>query len=219
MVPETAHQIIAGLTGGIASGKSTVAGMLAEAGARIVDADRIAHQVVQKGQPAWHDIAAHFGETILKPDGEIDRDALGDIVFNDTEAKSALNRIVHPRVFESMAQEIQQLAEEHPDDLVIMDVPLLIESGLHATLPIVILVHVPASVQKERLMRRDGLSAADAAARIRSQMPIDDKRAHAHYIIDNSGEQDATRRQVLAVYRRILSGAPAPPPSGRPSPP
>ena len=219
MVPEAAHQIIAGLTGGIASEKSTVAAMLAEAGARVVDADRIAHQVVRKGQPAWHDIVAHFGETILKHNGEIDRDALGALVFNDTEAKHTLNRIVHPRVFESMAKEIQQLADEHPDDLVIMDVPLLIESGLHATLPIVILVYVPTSVQKERLMRRDGLSAADATARIRSQMPIDDKRAHAHYIIDNTGEPDATRRQVHDIYQRILSGEPAPPPSGRPSSP
>jgi dephospho-CoA kinase len=212
MGPDIPRPTIAGLTGGIASGKSTVAAMLAEAGARIVDADRIAHQVVLKGQPAWQDIVDHFGSSILTRDGQIDREALGSIVFNDTEAKKALNGIVHPRVFETMAQEIQSLAEAHPGDLVIMDVPLLIESGLHTSLPIVILVYVPEMMQKERLMRRDGLNAADAAARIRAQMPIDAKRAHAHYIIDNSGDLGATRRQVLDIYRKILSGAPTPSP-------
>lgn len=219
MGPEIPRQTIAGLTGGIASGKSTVAAMLAEAGARIVDADRIAHQVVLKGQPAWRDIVEHFGKGILNRDGQIDREALGSIVFNDTEAKKALNGIVHPRVFETMAQEIQFLAEAHPDDLVIMDVPLLIESGLHESLPIVILVYVPEMLQKDRLMRRDGLSAADAAARIHAQMPIDAKRAHAHYIVDNTGDLDATRRQVLDIYRKILSGARPPTASARQTPP
>jgi len=219
MGPDISRQTIAGLTGGIASGKSTVAAMLAEAGARIVDADRIAHQVVLKGQPAWQDIVDHFGNGILTRDGQIDREALGSIVFNDTEAKKALNGIVHPRVFETMAQEIQSLAASHPGDLVIMDVPLLIESGLHTALPIVILVYVPEMMQKERLMRRDGLNAADAAARIRAQMPIDAKRAHAHYIVDNSGDLGATRRQVLDIYRKILSGAPPPKASARQTPP
>ena len=219
MGPDISRQTIAGLTGGIASGKSTVAAMLAEAGARIVDADRIAHQVVLKGQPAWQDIVDHFGNGILTRAGQIDREALGSIVFNDTEAKKALNGIVHPRVFETMAQEIQSLAASHPGDLVIMDVPLLIESGLHTALPIVILVYVPEMMQKERLMRRDGLNAADAAARIRAQMPIDAKRAHAHYIVDNSGDLDATRRQVLDIYRKILSGAPPPKASARQTPP
>lgn len=219
MGPEIPRQTIAGLTGGIASGKSTVAAMLKEAGARIVDADRIAHQVVLKGQPAWRDIVEHFGKGILNRDGQIDREALGSIVFNDTEAKKALNGIVHPRVFETMAQEIQFLAEAHPGDLVIMDVPLLIESGLHESLPIVILVYLPEMLQQDRLMRRDGLSAADAAARIRAQMPIDAKRAHAHYIVDNTGDLDATRRQVLDIYQKILSGAPPSAASARQTPP
>jgi dephospho-CoA kinase len=219
MGPDVSRPTIAGLTGGIASGKSTVAAMLAEAGARIVDADRIAHQVVLKGQPAWQDIVDHFGSGILARDGQIDREALGSIVFNDTEAKNTLYGIVHPRVFETMAQEIQSLAEAHPGDLVIMDVPLLIESGLHASLPIVILVYVPEIMQQERLMRRDGLNAADAAARIRAQMPIDAKRAHAHYIVDNTGDLGATRRQVLDIYRKILSGAPPPKAAVRQTPP
>lgn len=207
---------MAGLTGGIASGKSTVAAMLADAGARIVDADRIAHQVVQQGRPAWEDIVRHFGTAILRPDGQIDRESLGAIVFKDPQAKLELNRIVHPRVFEVMQADIRQLTADHPDDLVILDVPLLIESGWHAFLPVVVLVYVPEAVQKARLMQRDGLSAADAEARIRAQMPIDAKRGYADYIIDNTGRREATRRQVLMVYNRILTRQP--PPAGSPTP-
>jgi dephospho-CoA kinase len=216
---ETAARIIAGLTGGIASGKSTVAEMLAVAGARIVDADRIAHQVVQQGQPAWQDIVRHFGPTILKPDGQINREALGAIVFNDREAKQALNVIVHPRVFEVMQQDIRQLVIDHPGDLLILDVPLLIESGWHEFLPVVILVYVPEAVQRTRLMRRDGLSAAEAMARIRAQMPIDAKRDLADFIIDNTGTLEETRRQVRAVYAKILAGAKPPVVSDDPSAP
>lgn len=198
--------IMAGLTGGIASGKSTVAAMLAAAGARIVDADQIARRVVRKGRPAYHDIVRRFGPAILNPEGQIDRDALGTIVFNDKDAKQALNDIVHPRVHEVMQQHIDTLAREHREDPVILDVPLLIESGWHAFLPMVILVYVPEPVQKMRLMARDGLGASDAMARIRAQMPIDAKRAYADYIIDNTGTREATQRQVLAVYEQIRTG-------------
>jgi dephospho-CoA kinase len=199
---------LAGLTGGIASGKSTASAMLAEAGAHIVDADHIAREVVQKGTPAWRAIVAHYGPRILRPDGQIDREALGALVFHDPDAKEALNRMVHPAVGEKMQAEIQRLAARYPEDLLVLDVPLLIESGWHAFLPLVILVYVPESVQKTRLMRRDGLSSTDAEARIRAQMPIEAKRAHADYIIDNSGSREATRRQVMAVYRRIMAGEP-----------
>jgi dephospho-CoA kinase len=198
--------IIAGLTGGIASGKSTVAAMLAAAGARIVDADRIAHQVVDKGQAAYDDIVRHFGPAILKPDGQINRETLGAIIFNDRDAKQALNKIVHPRVNEVMQRHIHQLAREHPQDPVILDIPLLIESGWHKSLPVIILVYVPEVVQQTRLMTRDGLTATDAMSRIRAQMPIDAKRAFADFIIDNTGTLEATQRQVLAVYEQIRAG-------------
>lgn len=203
---EATASIMAGLTGGIASGKSTVAAMLREAGARIIDADRIAHQVVRHGHPAWQDIVRHFGSGILRPDGEIDRQALGAVVFNDREAKQTLNAIVHPRVQALMEQEISRLAAESPETPVILDVPLLIESGWHEFLPLVILVYVPEIVQKVRLMKRDGLSDAEAMARIQAQMPIDAKRRHADVIIDNAGTIEATRRQVQAIYEQILAG-------------
>jgi len=216
---DAAPRILAGLTGGIASGKSTVAAMLAAAGARIVDADRIAREVVQKGRPAYHEIVNHFGPAILGPEGQLDREALGAIVFNDQEAKQALDTIVHPRVHVVMQAQICSFAREQPEDPVILDIPLLIESGWHEFLPVVILAYVPESVQQNRLMARDGLGAEDAMARIRAQMPIDAKRAYADFIIDNTGTREATRRQVLKVYERICAGGVPPSASRQPAPP
>jgi dephospho-CoA kinase len=215
MILDAASHKIAGLTGGIASGKTTAAAMLAEAGAYIIDADRIARQVVQKGTPAWQAIRAHFGSAILLADGQIDREALGTIVFRDPNAKAVLNGIVHPHVLEVIQAEIGRLIKRHPEELLVLDVPLLIESGWQAYLSVVILVYVPEAIQKARLMQRDGLGAADAEARIRAQMPIEAKRAHADYIVDNTGSRAATRRQIFAIYEQIITG-PWPPVASRP---
>lgn len=195
--------IVAGLTGGIASGKSTVAAMLAEAGARIIDADRIARDVVAPGREAFQAVCAHFGDTVLQPDGHLDRARLGAMVFHDSRAREDLERIVHPFVFQQMATDLKQLAATQPGAVVILDIPLLIESGWHTTLPFIVLVHVPEALQLSRLIRRDGLAAVDARARIRAQMPIEAKRAYADVIIDNSGSREATRRQVWALYRQL----------------
>lgn len=216
---DTLGQTIAGLTGGIASGKSTVTKMMTAAGARIVDADCIAHRVVRKEKPAWRDIVRHFGTAVLDADGEINRPALGALVFSDVHARQALEGIVHPRVHETMQREIRQLAIAHPGDLIILDVPLLIESGWQTDLPVVILVYVPEKIQLARLMHRDGLNAADAAERIRAQIPIDAKRKHADYIIDNTGGREATHRQVLDIYHRLQATGKSPAPINRSSPP
>ncbi|MGD9331056.1 MAG: dephospho-CoA kinase [Desulfobacterales bacterium] len=215
---DTLGQTIAGLTGGIASGKSTVSTMLADAGARVVDADRLAHEVVRKEGPAWQDIVRHFGNVVLNTDREIDRRALGEIVFRDMQAKQALESIVHPRVYHAMQRAIRSLSIDHPGDLIILDVPLLIESGWHESLSTVILVYVPERIQQVRLMRRDGLNAADAAARIGAQMPMDAKREHADFIIDNTGSREATHRQVLAVYHTLRHTADHPAADDPPSP-
>ncbi|MDJ0884976.1 MAG: dephospho-CoA kinase [Desulfobacterales bacterium] len=203
--------VVAGLTGGIASGKSTVAGMLREAGARIVDADRIAREVVQPGRKAWKAVRARFGEGVLQPDGTLDRGKLGHLVFQDHALKAVLEDIVHPFVFRQMAADLRHIAAAHPGAVVVLDIPLLIESGLHTVLPLTVLVHVPAAVQLERLIRRDSLSEVEARARIRAQMPIDAKRVHADVIIDNTGPRAATHRQALALYRRLLADSPSPP--------
>lgn len=195
--------ILVGLTGGIATGKSTVAEMFNDKGAVIVDADVIAREVVLKGTPAWEKIRAEFGDEVLLDDGEIDRDKLGDIIFNDTEKKDLLNSIVHPAVFEKMGERIKKVEEEMPDALVMLDVPLLIESGMQSGFSNVVLVYVTEDIQVKRLMARDGYSEKDAFARIRSQMPIDEKKDKVDIVIDNSKDLEHTRRQVLDIYNRL----------------
>ncbi len=191
--------ILAGLTGGIGTGKSTVSAIFKELGGLIVDADVISHDVVQPGKPAWHSIVAGFGEGILLPGGEIDRIALGQIIFNDTAQKLRLNEMVHPHVFQEMANQIAAIETSEPDSVVILDVPLLIETQMHPGMPDVILVYVPELLQVQRLMKRDGISESDALAKIRSQMSIEEKKKQVKIIIDNSGSVADTRAQTLVV--------------------
>lgn len=195
--------IIAGLTGGIASGKSTVAGFLREAGARIIDADLIAREVVRPGAPAFDEIVSLFGKTILQPDGAIDRKRLGAIIFNDPRRKTQLDAIVHPSVLARLADMVERIATQTPDAIVILDIPLLLEVGMDKDLAVVIVVYVPECLQLERLMQRDGIDRQAAMARIRSQMPIAEKRRRATMVIDNSGTLDDSRRQTLAVLNRL----------------
>jgi len=195
--------VIAGLTGGIASGKSTVSAFLEDAGAVIVDADKIAREVVQKGQPAWREIVGAFGQTILLPDGEINRVLLGDIIFNDPAQKQLLNRIVHPGVISETASRLTEIERNQPNPVVILDVPLLIESGMDTGLSDIIVVYIPEPVQIQRLMGRDALTQAQALARIRSQMPIEEKKKRATIVIDNSGSLENTRHISLTVYQHL----------------
>ena len=195
--------IIAGLTGGIASGKSTVSGFLSDAGAQVIDADIIAREVVKQGTPGYHAILASFGRTILQPDGDIDRKRLGDIIFNDPNKKARLDAIVHPLVFERSAEMIAHIAAQTPDAVVIMDIPLLLEAGMERDLAEVILVYVPEAIQLRRLTNRDRIDKQAAMARIRSQMPIEEKRKRATVVIDNSSTLSESRRQALAVFKRL----------------
>lgn len=193
--------LIAGLTGGIASGKSTVSAFLEDAGAVIVDADKIARDVVQKDKPAWRKIVDAFGTSILLPDGEINRILLGDIIFNDPSKKQILNRIIHPEVFTETAARLAEIEKKQPDAVVILDVPLLIESGMDTGLSDILVVYVPESVQIQRLMNRDALTQEQALARIRSQMSIEEKKKRATILIDNSGSRENTRIISLGIYR------------------
>jgi dephospho-CoA kinase len=195
--------IIAGLTGGIASGKSTVSGFLSDAGARVIDADEIAREVVQQGTPGYDAILTFFGRTIILPDGEIDRKRLGEIVFNDPDKRARLDAIVHPLVFKRSAEMIAQIAAEAPGAVVIMDIPLLLEAGLGSDFAEVIVVYVPENLQLKRLMNRDGIDKQAAMARIRSQMPIEEKRKQATVVIDNSSTLSDSRRQALTVFNRL----------------
>lgn len=195
--------IIAGLTGGIASGKSTVSRFLSDSGAQVIDADIIAREVVKQGTPGYNAILASFGEAILLPDGDIDRKQLGEIIFNDPDKKARLDAIVHPLVFERSAEMIAHIAAQTPDAVVIMDIPLLLEAGMGSDLAEVIVVYVPEALQLKRLMIRDGIDKQAAMARIRSQMPIEEKRRRATVVIDNSSTLSDSRRRAMAVFKRL----------------
>ena len=195
--------IVAGLTGGIGSGKSTVSALLESAGAIIIDADKIAHDVVKSGRPAWQDIVDTFGRTILDPDGEIDRARLADIVFNNESAKLELNRIVHPHVSNEISNRLEHIETEFPDAIVILDIPLLFEAGLEKGLAEIIVVYAPEATQLQRLKTRDHLTDKEALARIKSQMPIEEKKNRATIVIDNSLDHASTRKQAQRAFRRL----------------
>ena len=195
--------IVAGLTGGIASGKSTVSALFEAAGAIIIDADEIAHEVVKSGLPAWRDIIDNFGREILDPGGEIDRARLADIVFNSESAKLELNRIVHPHVAREISKRLERIAIDFPEAIVILDIPLLFEADLEKGLAEVIVVYAPEATQIQRLKKRDQLTDKEALARIKSQMPIEEKKSRATIIIDNSLDHESTRKQAQQVFRRL----------------
>ena len=191
---------VLGLTGGIGSGKSMVASMFAQLGADVIDADRLAREVVEPGQPALKEIATAFGTDILLPDGRLDRGKLARIIFADPVARGTLNAITHPRIRERMDAEIT--ARRSRAGVLVADIPLLYENNRTRAVETVIVVWVDPKTQLRRLQERDGLSKEEARQRIAAQMPLDEKRARAEVVIDNSGSREKTRRQVEAVYRR-----------------
>ncbi len=205
---------VVGLTGGIGSGKSTVADMLRALGAVVIDADAIVRELQTPGSPVLAEMIEAFGPRIVDDAGVLDREALGRIVFNDAEKRARLGSIVHPHVGREMARRLEA-ARSGAAPLVILDVPLLLEgrasgrAGAAQPYEEVIVVWVPEAVQLERLMRRDGRAREDALSRIRAQMPLDEKRALADHVIDNSGSIEETGRQVRELYARLLGDAAA----------
>ncbi|WPB81114.1 dephospho-CoA kinase [Archangium violaceum] len=194
---------IYGLTGGIASGKSTVSRMLRELGAQVLDADVIAREVVEPGTPGLQAVAERF-PGVLDADGRLDRAKLGARVFGDAKERAALNAILHPLIGQQFLLRTQELSERGVER-VIYDAPLLIENRLHEAMNGVVLVWVPREVQKARLMGRDGLDEAAAEARLAAQLPLDEKRQHATWLVDNSGDLGTTRARVEEVWRAMLA--------------
>jgi len=198
--------MILGLTGGIATGKSTVTGMLRERGIPVIDADQIAREVVEPGKPAYEAIVRHFGREILLSDGQIDRKKLGEVVFSDEAQRQKLNAIVHPEVRRVM-REGAEAAEAGGADIVFLDIPLLFESKLQHMVEKIVIVYAPADMQLARMMERDELEEEQANKRLRAQFPIDKKKAGADFLIDNSTSREETERQVeklLAAIRAEL---------------
>ena len=201
------------LTGGIASGKSTIAARLAERGAVIVDADQIVRDVQQPGSPVLADIAAEFGAAMLAPDGSLDRPALGARVFGDVDAVGRLNAIVHPAVRLESARRFAAALSADAAAVVVYDVPLLVESRRSDPWELIVVAHAPAEIRKGRLVELRGMSEPDAAARIASQVSDDARLAIADVVIDTSGTIDDTLRQTDDLWERmpeLITGRAAP---------
>lgn len=193
--------LIIGLTGGIASGKSTVSVMLKELAIPVIDADVIAKEVVQKDQPAYREIVRTFGTDILAEDLQLDRPKLGAIVFQDEEKRQLLNQIVHPAVRKEMLAQKEFFLQEGYET-VVLDIPLLFESKLTSLVDKVLLVFVDDSIQLERLMARNNFTKEEAKARIRSQMPLQEKVSLADEVINNNGTIEETKEQLLHVLSK-----------------
>jgi dephospho-CoA kinase len=184
-----------GVTGGIATGKSTVTRMLAAHGAAVIDADELAREAVRPGEQTLEEVATRFGRDVIRPDGTLDRSRVGEIVFADEAARRDLERITHPRITELMQYRIAA-ALAGPAPLVAVDVPLLFENAREAMFEGVLLVYAPREVQLRRLHERNGLAEAAALQRLAAQLPIDEKRDRATWIIDNAHGLDATSLAV-----------------------
>lgn len=192
--------LVIGLTGNIGSGKSTVSRRLESLGAKVIDADRVAREVVIPGTPALKEIVRSFGPDILNSDGTLDRKKMGDIVFNDPGARAKLNGITHPRIKEAIRLEIEKL-NLHPDSctcdgVVVLEAPLLIEVGLHHQVDEIWVVKIDKKEQVERLIERDDLTAEEARRRIAAQLPQEEKLKLARRVIDNSGDPEQAIKQV-----------------------
>lgn len=192
-----------GLTGGIASGKSTVVDMLRAKGAEVIDLDELARVVVEPGQPALAEVRRRFGDGVIAVDGTLDRAALGAIVFDDKQARQDLEGILHPAILVEERRSAAELARQNPRAIIITDVPLLFELGLDGGFDTTVLIYAPRAIQQERLMARDGFSADEARKRLDAQLDIEAKKARAGHVIDNSGDLDRTRGEVGRVWAAL----------------
>ncbi len=197
--------LLVGLTGGIATGKSTVTGLLASPSVRVVDADALAREVVEPGTPAHTQIVIDFGKDVLQPDGRLDRARLGEIVFPDPVKRKRLEAITHPAIRNRFERIMADLEREGFDGLLIWDAALLVESGGHKKMDKVVVVTTDPATQLRRLMARDGLTAEAARARTASQMPLAVKARSGDYVIDNSRTREETAARVREVYRALLA--------------
>jgi len=197
--------LLVGLTGSIATGKSTVSRMFAHLGARVIDADLLAREVVMPGQAAYARIVEEFGPRVVQEDGSLDRKALGALVFADAAKRKRLEEITHPAIGLRQQRILSVLDEEAFEGVVLWDAALLFEGGGAAQMDRVVVVYADPETERRRLIERDGLGDADARARIASQMPIAEKVKLADHVIDNSGTREDTERQVRTVYGALLA--------------
>ena len=193
-----------GLTGGIASGKSTVSRIFASFGAKVLDADEVAREVLLPGQPAWTKLRRAFGQEFFHSDGTVKRKQLRKLVFADPEKRSQLNAIVHPEVMKEINRRSEILSSSVQTGVLLVDVPLLLEVGVANRFDKVVVVYVSKSVQINRLQQRDGISEEEAKQSLKAQMALSKKVEQADYVIDNSGTLDETQAQVQRVWQELL---------------
>ena len=195
--------VVAGLTGVIASGKSTVSTKLAELGAKLIDFDLIARQVVEPGRPAYNDVLKYFGTQVCQEDGTLDRKKISDIVFKDMEKRKKLEDFTHPRIYEEFFRQLAEFGKEDPASIVIVDIPLLVELNLMYLFEKIIVVSVSPETQKERLMARDGIDEEEASRIIASQLPVKEKKGFADWVIENDGSKEETLGQVERLFEEL----------------
>lgn len=197
---------LVGLTGGIGSGKSTVAARLAEHGVPVVDADAVAREIVEPGEPALDDLIAHFGEGILTEAGRLDRAGLAALAFVDEEQRAALNAITHPRITERIRERVRRL-EADGEPLVVLDHPLLLESDPTGRVDAIVVVLAPEEVRVERLVEQRGLDEQDVRARMRAQVDDDARRAAADHVLDNDGDLDTLLARTDTLLETLRAAA------------
>jgi len=195
--------ILVGLTGGVATGKSTVAKMFKQCGAAVINADLLARQVVEPGKPAWRAIVKLFGKTVLNQDRSLDRQALGSIIFHNPKKRRQLERIIHPRVAREQARLTKAITRKDPNAVVIYEVPLLFEAGVDKRVDKIIVVTADRNIQIARLKKRNGLSRAEAIRRIRSQMPLAKKTQQADHLLNGTLPRPSLRRRVGQLFRSL----------------
>ena len=196
--------MIIGLTGGIACGKSTVAAMLVDRGAALIDADVLAREAVEPGSAGLRRIAERFGQAVIAPDGSLNRKKLAAIIFGDDSARKELEGMLHPEIRSRIQRQMAAFERLTPDKLLVVDIPLLYESGMEDLFADgqIMVVYIPAELQMARLMERDGLSAEEARQRLAAQLPIEEKRQRADIVIDNGGALEETAQQIDQLWRR-----------------
>jgi dephospho-CoA kinase len=197
------NRLLLGVTGGIASGKSTVARMLEELGAPIIDFDVLAREVVAPGMPAWKEIVEYFGKQVLQEDGDLDRKKLSEIVFRDMEKRKKLESFTHPRIGAEFVKRVSEISAKDPNAIIQVVVPLLLELNLQYQFHKILVVHIPQEMQVERLSKRDGISLEAAANILKSQLPIDEKVGYADFVIHNEGSLEKTREQVSELWKTL----------------
>ena len=196
--------LIVGVTGGIGSGKTTVAEMFRRIGAVVIDADEISHQLIYPGRPAWKKIVSTFGKAVLRRDYFIDRKVLAQKVFSDSRQLKKLSGIIHPLVYKAIREKIARIKRPAPSAVVILDVPLLLESGGRKHADKLVVVAAPRDVQLKRACEKFGIGRFDALRRIKAQMPLKEKIKIADFVIDNGGSLISTEKQVRVIWKKLV---------------